>query len=143
MKSGTKKTLIAAVVLMLVVVLIIWYAQTRQTHFQATSLTRIDYTPPTLGSKGPYLVYTFAQPLPASSITGTSAVLKSFVLGASSPTTGPTAQSFIAQLVDGVPFVPEVSAGRAILTTNTLPANMPATRISVAGTGTMWFVPPK
>ena len=144
MRRKIRNQLIVAIIVALIIVVIAWRSRTRPSYLRVATLTDISYQPPSATNRDPYLVYTFSQPLPADAIRGTSAVLKGFSVSAASPTSGPAADAFLSQLMNGVPFVPGSPTGVAgtELTTATVPASMPTSPITVTGTGVMWFVSP-
>lgn len=154
MNRGTRNQLLAVVIVALVVVLALWYAATRQVYYQAATLAQIEYAPVAGAQAGapPYLTFTFSAPLDPAQVAGTTAVLKSFAIGAASPTPLPVAAPFLALLMDGpggkgpAPFVPSFAPENPhALTTNTLPGGATAfTRpMVITGSGVMWFAVPK
>jgi hypothetical protein len=142
MNGKTRRQLIAVIIVAIVVVAAVWYAVSRQRHYAATTLTSITYIPASASGAGPYLTFTFSAPLPAQSVAGTSAVLKSFAVDATSPTPATFGVELVNALVAGAPFVPDPQSDPAVITTNTLPANAPASPMALSGVGTMWFIVP-
>jgi hypothetical protein len=147
MRRRVRNQLAAIVVVALIVVATVWFLTTRQVFFQNTTLAQIDYSP----ASPPYLTFTFSSPLIPSQVAGTTAVLKSFAVGATSPTGAAAAAPFLALLVSGAngqgpaPFVPEyTSADPSVISTNTLPAGAStfAEPMTITGQGMMWFALP-
>jgi hypothetical protein len=167
MKHRTKNQLTALVIVSLIVVIAVWYTVTRPVYFQNASLIQIDYAPTT--DAPPYLTFTFSTPLAPMQVVGTTAVLKNFTVGNSSPTDAATAAPLLALLTGDpltfggpspgpTPFVPEYSpASPSTLATNTLPAGgcwspkqacpagaaVFAQPMTITGNGLMWFAVPK
>lgn len=146
MKSHTRKVLLLAAVVALVLVLAAWYATLpRPAYEYADTLARIVYD-----AAGGEIQYLFSVPLAVGESSGRaaeSAFLRSFV--ATSSTADPdVTEALVAALLEGgkrggTPFVPEVSAGRTILTTSSVPpaavqGSYPS--MAVDGYGSMAFV---
>lgn len=141
MKATDRRQLIGVIVVAIIVVAATWYAMSRQKYYAGT-LTSITYVPAASGSRGPYLTFTFAADLPRQLVAGTSAVFKSFRADSRQSASADVSSMLIAALTAGAPFVPDPQSDPAVVTTNTLPAGVPAVPVTLTGRGTMWFMVP-
>jgi hypothetical protein len=128
--------IIAAVVAVLLVVVILAMRSAPKKPIVAI-VTNIQYSSPVAGGP-PYLTYTLTQSLTKVGLAGRSAVLKSFTPAPGQP---PGASALASLLLQGLPFVPvwDPKAAVPTITTNTIPIGAPATSMSVAGQGILWF----
>jgi hypothetical protein len=157
MKGSTKNYLLAAIVLLLCAVMLIWYIRyPRQQYNKLNTLSQIIFQPPqgvnpcsaTCSSgqvcisglcmvPAPVFTFIFSEPIDEKIVAGSTAFLKSFVSSSG-------AEDFVTALLKGggVPFTPTYIAP-ATITSNAMPTGITQTTpMTISGSGAMWFTIP-
>jgi hypothetical protein len=170
MKQKDKNQLLAIIAVAIIFVLWVWHSGVQPTYIKLSTLTGIMFQPqppstsipcssacaPGQACQGgqcapalPILTFTFSQPISASDLKGTTAVLKSFNVNTAGMdlTTVNHAKTLISALLskNGIPFKPTITPPTTI-TMNSMPSALLQERslqpLTLTGTGTIWFAKP-